>query len=387
VISLDPVSLKINVRKIRNPTYIVIVSTEFPPGPGGIGQHAFDLAQSLVDAGYNITVITEGDYATVSEVSDFDRKHSANNHFDIIRHQRKKRFNTLYRLKEQFRFVIARQPNVIILTGRFSIWFGGLIKWLKPQTTTWAFVHGTEVGQPSRFLSKFTIIALSKADRIIAVSNFTKQLLPEKLRRHTEVIANGLYLKNLPASEAVKPLSSWIGTPCILTVGRVSARKGQHRVIKALPAILRAFPEARYHIVGLPEQREALQQLAISLGVERSVTFHGRLANRSDLYRAYKSADVFAMLSENQPDGDVEGFGIAILEANYFGVPVIGSKGCGIEDAIQDNYNGFMVDGDDTEGIAHAISKCLERKDILSANARIWAMQHEWMLLAKQLMA
>jgi phosphatidylinositol alpha-1,6-mannosyltransferase len=367
-------------------SHFLILSSEFPPGPGGIGQHAFDLARSLVGHAFNVTVITEGDYAAASEVTQFDRRH-ASKHLDIIRHKRKKMFNPLHRLRQQINVLAERQPNVVIVSGRFSLWFGGLLKWLKPRSTTWAFVHGTEVGRHAGLLPKLTIYALSTADRIIAVSNFTKQLLPEHLRNRTEVLANGLYLAELPEPETVMPLKAWAGQPSILTVGRVSARKGQHRVIRALPAILRDFPEAHYHMVGMPEQQTALQALAAKLGVADSITFHGRMANRSDVYRAYKSADVFAMLSENQPDGDVEGFGIAILEANYFGVPAIGAKGCGIEDAIRDNHNGFIVDGDDAVCIVKATRTCIGRRDELSSTAKNWALQHDWAALTKQLLS
>ena len=102
------------------------------------------------------------------------------------------------------------------------------------------------------------------------------------------------------------------------------------------------------------------------------------------LYQIYLSCDVFAMLSENQPDGDIEGFGIAILEANSFGLPAIGAKGCGIEDAIS-KESGVLVDGDNCEEILQALNFVLENKEVLSKGAREWAKNHSWNKLSRRL--
>mgnify|MGYP003346336418 CR=1 FL=1 len=63
------------------------------------------------------------------------------------------------------------------------------------------------------------------------------------------------------------------------------------------------------------------------------------------------------MLSERQPDGDIEGFGIAILEANYYGLPAIGASDCGIEDAIDEGNTGHKVPYHDAEKITTALKK------------------------------
>ena len=50
----------------------LIVSSEFPPGPGGIGTHAFELAGGLVRQGWDVEVLTSQDYATDREVVEFN---------------------------------------------------------------------------------------------------------------------------------------------------------------------------------------------------------------------------------------------------------------------------------------------------------------------------
>lgn len=64
---------------------IIIISTEFPPGPGGIGSHAYSLTEALSNKGWEMDVFTCGDYSSKQTIVDFDRKQS----FKIHRFRRK----------------------------------------------------------------------------------------------------------------------------------------------------------------------------------------------------------------------------------------------------------------------------------------------------------
>jgi phosphatidylinositol alpha-1,6-mannosyltransferase len=108
------------------------------------------------------------------------------------------------------------------------------------------------------------------------------------------------------------------------------------------------------------------------------------LADKEELAMAYKTADVFIMLSENQTDGDVEGFGIAILEANYFELPAIGAKGCGIEDAIQSGINGELVDGNSAKEIEDSLKKILGNKAAYTSQLSDWVKKHDWNMLVEK---
>ena len=72
------------------------------------------------------------------------------------------------------------------------------------------------------------------------------------------------------------------------------------------------------------------------------------------------ASDIFVMLSEETTTGDVEGFGIAVIEANALGIPTIGTMGSGLEDAISDKITGFLVNKNKKRvkhGKANKISK------------------------------
>jgi phosphatidylinositol alpha-1,6-mannosyltransferase len=160
----------------------------------------------------------------------------------------------------------------------------------------------------------------------------------------------------------------------LVTVGSISPRKGQHNVLKAMPSILVQYPQAHYHMVGLDHHRSEVDKLIQLLGITQHVTVHGSLPD-ADKERLTASADVFLMLSENQPNGDVEGFGIAILEANAWGVPAIGAAGCGIEDAISP-MSGVLVHPNDAQAVAQAVADLYEGR--WNTNPAAWAAQFQW---------
>ena len=356
---------------------VLIIASEFPPGPGGIGNHAFSMAKSLERKGFNVTVVASGDYVDKQSIKNFDSKQS----FKIVRYSDAKLgLKYILRIKTVFENL---KPNVI-LSGKFSLWMARLIKTFKGSVNVISILHGTEVNLPNKMLRKFTHKSIDAADHIVAVSNYTKSLLPNHIlaKRTVHIIPNGIDLEELPAFHKKKEL---IGNPKILTVGNVTPRKGQHRVINALPDILKAYPNAHYHIVGLPTHKRDFYNLAKELGVENAVTFHGRAESCEDVCSFYYSADIFAILSENQANGDCEGFGIVILEAGYFGLPSIGATGCGIEDAIDSGYNGFLVDGNNPEQITNSISQILSSSEAFSKNAKAWAEKHDWNVIVDEL--
>nr|WP_279309215.1 glycosyltransferase family 4 protein [Psychroserpens sp. SPM9] len=176
------------------------------------------------------------------------------------------------------------------------------------------------------------------------------------------------------------------GNPVLTTVGRVSSRKGQLNVIKQLPELIKTFPDVHYHCIGIPTEADAFIEEAKRLKVDHYITFHGSVATQT-LKQMLALTDVFVMLSSEDISGDVEGFGIAILEANALGVPAIGSKGCGIEDAIQPNQSGELVDFDDSKQFKTALERILSDKNTYQNNAKNWAKRHDWAVVINQYLA
>jgi phosphatidylinositol alpha-1,6-mannosyltransferase len=150
----------------------------------------------------------------------------------------------------------------------------------------------------------------------------------------------------------------------ILTVGHVSKRKAQDVVIKALPRILQDCPNVKYLIVGLPIRREELKQLAKGLGVGDHVVFLGQVS-QEELPYFYNLADVFVLVSRRTAS-QVEGYGIVTVEAALCGTPAVVSRNCGLEEAVVENETAFVVNPDDPEATAAAITQLLTDDDLRS---------------------
>ncbi len=154
--------------------------------------------------------------------------------------------------------------------------------------------------------------------------------------------------------------------PVILTVARLVERKGVDTVLRALPFILRAVPDARYLVVGDGPVRPQLQALARELAIDQHVIFVGALEHTSpDLPCYYAACDVYVMPSRTlQERGEVESFGISFLEAGACGKPVVAGRGGGTVEAVQDGVTGLLVDPHDPEDVARAVIRLLTDTDL-----------------------
>jgi phosphatidylinositol alpha-1,6-mannosyltransferase len=358
---------------------ILLCSSEFPPGPGGIGRHAADLSIALSNKGHKIDVVSPFDYTDFKSLEIF--KKSLPGEIVLIPFPRIGWATYLYRIFLLLKQLYKTKYTRIILTGTFPIWMGKLIKLVNGKNQHLdMFIHGSEINPSNLFKRWFTHFNLKQADYIWSVSSYSKYLLPPALQKQSniQILPNGIHPLEWEGFNSGMPYIGWKGNPKLLTVGNLTNRKGQHRVVKALLDIIKVYPDAHYHMAGLPTNEKEIMDLARQLGVANHITIHGRLPGRLELASAYKTADVFIMLSENQADGDVEGFGIAILEANYFGLPAIGAKGCGIADAIIVGKTGELVDGNNPVEIVDAIKKIIQKKDSYSKYLPEWIQSHDW---------
>jgi len=122
--------------------------------------------------------------------------------------------------------------------------------------------------------------------------------------------------------------------------------------------------------------------------LEGCVHILGRVPDET-LIGYYHTADVFALPSINI-GGRFEGFGLVYLEAGAAGLPVIGTLGCGAEEAIVDGETGFLVPQYDVEALAGAIIRLLTDADLrarMGAAGRARAAAFSWTNVAAQVRA
>jgi glycosyltransferase involved in cell wall biosynthesis len=128
-----------------------------------------------------------------------------------------------------------------------------------------------------------------------------------------------------------------------------------HVLIDATPALLASDPELRVLIVGDGPLRADLEAQAARLGVGHVVRFAGY---QEDVVSAYAAMDVFVLPSRD------EGFGLVFLEAMAVGVPVVGTRVIGSEDAVDDGVTGLLVPYADPAALAAALRGILQSPDL-----------------------
>lgn len=226
------------------------------------------------------------------------------------------------------------------------------------------YAHGEEI-TTWRQRTKFRTMAYvyRRADSVVANSEFTKQeLLKLGVEENRIVLVNpgvdltrfrpGLRCDDLRGEVLRRP-----DQLLILSVGRLSRRKGFDQVVRALPFLLVQGADACYAVIGIGPDREHLMRVAKECGVGDRVRLLGHVP-QEDLPRWYNAADVFAM-PNREIDGDTEGFGMVFIEAAACAKPSIAGSAGGTAAAVVDGVTGLRVDGASVEAVAAALARVL----------------------------
>ncbi|MCB1031547.1 MAG: glycosyltransferase [Acidimicrobiales bacterium] len=354
----------------RSPLNVLVVASELPPGPGGIGAHAYELSVALAAQDHGVSLLGCQHYCSSKDRELFNV--SSPIPVITLEDQSNPALTAMGRYRQLLNAIDTSNPDVVLASGGRVLWLAALA--CKRRSMPWiAVIHGSELGGASAS-QRLTRWALMKANRVVAVSQFTAELANKNLnvpQNHISVIHNGADGKRFspdPTDGREFRENSGIGNqPMILTVGNVTERKGQHQVVEALPHLLKTV-DAQYVVVGRPTNAEQLVSLAKKLGVKDNLTILGQQPP-SVVLGAHRAADVFAMTSTNTASGDVEGYGIAVVEAALCGVPAVVSKGTGAEEAVINGVTGLAV-ASRPEAIADALSQLLTNHDLRNEMGR-----------------
>ena len=248
-----------------------------------------------------------------------------------------------------------------------------------------ALTHGHEVWWAKLPIFRSAIAKISRdVDSLTYLGEFTKNAMlpviaePSKLVK----IAPGIDVDHFSPSEVdIKLVEKYRleNRRVIVSVGRLVHRKGQDKLIEAMPAILKSYPDTVLLLVGLGPIKSMLEKLIRHHGLENNVVFTGRVQFK-DLPKYIQLGEIFAMPSRDRFFGlEVEGLGIVYLEASACGVPVIVGRSGGAPDAVIENETGLMVDGRKPNEIADAVCKLLSDKKLaklMGENGRNWVVEN-----------
>lgn len=227
-----------------------------------------------------------------------------------------------------------------------------------------SFIHGEDIetARTSRELSFLVKAVLKNAKTLICNSHNTANLVQDNWhidKNKINVLHPGVDLvKFKPADEDLnfKKQMGWFNKKVILTVGRLQERKGQDRMIEAMPNIIKSFPDSLYVIVGNGDDLPRLEALANVLDITDSVQFITD-ANDDILLKCYQQCDLF-ILPNRTVGNDIEGFGMVLVEAQACGKPVIAGDSGGTREAVFEDQS-RVIDCQSSENIAKHVTEVL----------------------------
>lgn len=362
---------------------LLMVNYEFPPiGGGGANANAYLLKEYANHPGIEVDLVT-------SSISD-DCIESLSDNIRIHRLDVKKKRLHYWTEVEVLRFLFRAIPYVkaLLKTKKFDLchaFFGfpsGYVAYrFRKELPYIISLRGSDVpGFNERFSLQYVFLTplfrkiWNSAKSVIANSGELRSLaLKTTPELPIDIIYNGIDADEFkPGEKKRDPGLS------ILTVSRLIPRKGIDYLIRALPDVVRRFPDLCLSIAGEGNMDEDLKALAAGLGLENNISFEGRVEH-DRLPALYGSADIFILPSF------WEGMSNTVLEAMASGLPLVVTDTGGTAELVKDN--GIIIPKRDSKAISGALIKLIEDSDLrvkMGQESRSLALGLSWDKLALQ---
>ncbi|GAA1603164.1 glycosyltransferase family 4 protein [Catellatospora bangladeshensis] len=355
----------------------LLVTNDFPPRPGGIQQFLHNLAIRQPDG--ELVVYA----STWRDPKPFD----AEQPYPVVRD----RTGVLLPTPR----VARRVAELARAEGCDRVWFGAaaplglLAQGLRRRAGVERAVgitHGHEVGWAALPGARSALRRIADGNDVLTyLGEYQRVRLAKALGERTRLqrlapgVDSAMYHPDVDGAE-VRARHGLTDRPVIVCVSRLVPRKGQDTLVRALPLVRKAVPEAALLLVGGGPHRPTVQRLARELDVADHVVLTGSVP-WADLPKHYAAGDVFAMPCRTRNRGlDVEGLGIVYLEASAVGLPVIAGDSGGAPDAVREGETGYVVPGRDVAALAARLVELLTDEPLrlkMGAAGRAWVEQ-EW---------
>ncbi len=257
---------------------------------------------------------------------------------------------------------------VFCISSSFPLFYGFILSkfFNKPLVT---LAHGEDFIK--RYPYSLNTIIFRHIEKII-VSNIIMKRLFLKIHNVREdkikIIFRGINLEKISIDSSKIELREKLNISkndfIIMTVSRIHPRKGIENVINVIKQIKEENTNLpiKYYIIGTGKELIRLKKKISESRLTDTIKFLGEI-NDITRNQYYKLSDLFILVPEIQKN-TIEGFGIVYLEANYFKLPVIGTRSGGVKIAIEDGKTGFLIDPKDEKGLKEKILMLYYNKDL-----------------------
>lgn len=357
---------------------------ELPPhNSGGLGVACYHMCKALAAAGADINFIVpyEADHSSIDfmkvssavpvDVKEVQKSGIAYDSFKFINSDGHEEWVSLFDYHRLYEKSIDR----IVTLGDFDVIHAH--DWLTMRAAMRAkqlsgkplivHMHATEAdrsggngGNP--MVEEIEYMGLMMADKIIAVSELTKQVIIKNYgipADKIEVVHNSIdtSLYDDVVGENIYPYLQKVrqhGYKVVMNFGRITVQKGLHNLIYAAQKVIEKRPKTLLVFMGSGEQEQELMELAAEVGIGGNVIFTGfqRGKNWRDIFAV---SDMFVMPSISEP------FGLTALEAATFGVSTLVSRQSGVAEVMKSI---LKVDFWDVDEMANQIYSVIENQDL-----------------------
>jgi glycosyltransferase involved in cell wall biosynthesis len=220
-------------------------------------------------------------------------------------------------------------------------------------------IHATEFDRALGFghpiIHEIEYLGLNYADRVIAVSRYTANIIKEHYfvpEEKVRVVYNAYYAET-QSPQKIKKFKE----PVVLFLGRLTPQKGPTIFLELAKKVLERTKKVRFLVAGAGEMERELMLWASSFGYGAHIMFTGFL-KRAEVERALSLADIVIMPSPSEP------FGIVALEAMHFGCALILSKQSGASEIVKSAY---VVDYWDVDKMVDIVLELINNPELLKA--------------------
>jgi len=357
---------------------ISMIAQKYSPSTGGIITYFSKIAYHLNSNHCDIQVLAP-------KISFEDIK------FDLVSEYKIKRFKR-YNIKFVSRFIeslvifkniMKFKPNIVFFSQwmPYSIFVIIYCKLLRKKKSIKIVLgaHGSEIlvlqkkyKNRKKLIQLLALYSLKQADKIIAVSNYTRNLVLNLIDDNSKVITipNGVDCKEFENPDLTRAkLLTGLGLDhikekfIVLTLSYITKRKGHETVLSAFRNLINL--PIHYLIAGEGIELNNLKQKVKENDLNEKVTFLGHVDPKY-IASLYSAIDLFVMPSyEEENKSDIEGFGIVFLEANACKKAVIGTNCGGIPDAIINEETGYLIDSHDYKTLSDRIEYLYKNPTVL----------------------
>jgi glycosyltransferase involved in cell wall biosynthesis len=217
---------------------------------------------------------------------------------------------------------------------------------------------------------------MEMADKVITVSNLTKQIVIEKYQIPEEKIITIYNAVEPVLTEEPVTFKKRKNEKIVTFLGRITMQKGPEYFIEAASLVLKKMNNVRFVMAGSGDKMNDMIARTAELGISDKFHFTGFLKG-SNVYQMFKMTDVFVMPSVSEP------FGIVPLEAMQSKVPVIISNQSGVSEILE---HAIKIDFWDTYSMADSIYALLNYpaiSDLFKEEGKVEVDNLKWINSAK----